>query len=131
MTVINIKRKWIYENRSLELTDKGETHTDNTQAKAGLSFNLPSLILNHACQRERLQPEKQADGRSVLQGDTIPTAEINKGWSGPTPFSITPVTITCFSFLPGFHPAPINLNLFVWQKELGELANVLPNFTVC
>lgn len=64
----------VYEKRSLELSDKGRTHTDNTQAKAGLLFNLPALILNHARQRERLGTEKQAVRRSVLQRGTIPSA---------------------------------------------------------
>lgn len=99
----------VYEKRSVELSDKGGIHADNTQAKAGLLFNLPALILNHACQRERLQTEKQADGRPVLQSDTIPTPQINKDWSGPTPFSITPVTIGYFSFSPLFYPAPKHL----------------------
>lgn len=100
----------VYENRSLELGDKGGTHTDNTvKAKAELLSNLPALILNHARQKERLRTEKQADRRSVLQRDTIPTSQINKGWSGPSPYSITPVTIAYFCFSPGFYLAPTHL----------------------
>lgn len=64
----------VYEKRSLELSDKGGAHADKTQVKAGLA-----LILNHARQKERLQTKKQVDRRSVLQHNTIPTPQINKG----------------------------------------------------
>lgn len=48
----------VYEKRSLELSDKEGTHTDNTvKAKAGLLFNLPALSLNHVHQKERLRTE--------------------------------------------------------------------------
>lgn len=54
-----------FEKRSLELSFKDGTHTDNTQTQARLLFNLPASILNHGRQGERLWTEKQTGKRSA------------------------------------------------------------------